>query len=207
MSKKPAPAEQLEPAAALDGLTQLQAKFCVYYVGEAAGDGARACEMAGYRGNKNVLYVQSFKNLRLPKIAAAIRQLRASIAAEGIASLDTRVHGYNERRESLLKVLRERGASKDMQEVPGGKTGWLVAEPRWIGGAEGGKEITVYRFDSALFHALQAVDKQAAQDLGQWTEKRELHGPEGGALEILVMEIPPAPELPPVDLEQVTEGD
>jgi hypothetical protein len=42
----------------------------------------------------------------------------------------------------------------------------------------------------ALLGELRAHERQAAEELGQWTEKRELTGKNGGPLEIKVTFVP-----------------
>jgi hypothetical protein len=65
--------------------------------------------------------------------------------------------------------MTERAA--DMAEVPGGGTGLLVRQ--YQGGAP------IYKVDTglvSLIGQLLAHEKQAAGELGQWTEKRDVSG-------------------------------
>ncbi len=78
----------------------------------------------------------------------------------------------------LLEVAAER--ARDMPDVPGGKTGILVRRKRRIGQGEHAETVTEYAVDAALLRELREHARQAAQELGQWTEKHE----HGGTLSI-----------------------
>jgi hypothetical protein len=56
-------------------------------------------------------------------------------------------------------------------DVPGGTTGLLVKDYK-------GKDADqpVYKVDTRLLAELRAHEKQAAEELGQWSEKQELTG-------------------------------
>jgi len=76
-------------------------------------------------------------------------------------------------RADLATLKAERAAA--MADVPGGKTGLLVCQYQTA------MALPVYRVDTgliSLYSQLLAIEKQAAEELGQWTEKRE---PAGGA--------------------------
>lgn len=57
-------------------LTLKQRKFCLAFVGEAAGDGTKAARIAGYRGNGVTLAAVAYENLNKPQIQACITELR-----------------------------------------------------------------------------------------------------------------------------------
>ena len=64
--------------------------------------------------------------------------------------------------------MTERGG--DMAEAPGGSTGLLVRQH------QGALAMPVYTVDTgllSLLSELRAIEKQAAEELGQWSEKRE----------------------------------
>ena len=68
-------------------------------------------------------------------------------------------------------MIDERAASPDFAEVPGGTTGLLVKDYK-------GKDADtlVYKVDTGLLAELRNHEKQAAEELRQWSEKRELPG-------------------------------
>ena len=77
-------------------LTNKQYRFVECYMGEAEGVAVRACEMAGYTGNKQTLYAQGSQNIRHPMICQAIQLIREA---------DPRIATRNERQRWWTKVM------------------------------------------------------------------------------------------------------
>jgi hypothetical protein len=105
------------------------------------------------------------RSLRLPPSAPKMRQ-------ERISSLQQRIDGYNERRQRLLAVIGERAVAG--WDAPGASTGLLVRRERSIGSGANQKFVAEYEVDTGLLRELRELEKQAAIDLGQWTEKRDV---------------------------------
>jgi hypothetical protein len=111
-----------------------------------------------------------------PEVCARVAELQNTIAA-GVVALEIsnrnmRVQALNERwnqlRSGLQRLLRER--AKDMADVPGGQSGLLCREFK---GKDAEKEI--FRVDPglvALLAELRAHERQAAEELGQWEQRR-----------------------------------
>lgn len=119
------------------------------------------------------------------------RLWRDEITREGIADRMARVAALNDRWQRLQRVIAARAV--EHAAVPGGDTGLLVrtvslvkvyrASPR-----EDGSEalapspatvlVTEYAVDTGLLRELREHEKQAAQELGQWSEKHELSATE-----------------------------
>ena len=102
-------------------------------------------------------------------------ELSAALVTTEISDRNARIQALQERwtrlRANLDRVLEERGAEM-AGVVPGGSTGLLMRDYK------GGKDTStpVYRLDPgvvALLAELRAHEKQAAEELGQWVEKRE----------------------------------
>ena len=109
------------------------------------------------------------------RVAELTTELSADLVAAEISDRNARIQALQERwtrlRANLDKVLEERGAEM-AGVVPGGSTGLLMRDYK------GGKDAStpVYRLDPgvvALLAELRAHEKQAAEELGQWVEKRE----------------------------------
>jgi hypothetical protein len=107
-------------------------------------------------------------------VCSRVSELRQTLCAGTIAleisSRNARVRAMQDRwsmlRAGIAQLMIERAA--DMAEAPGGGTGLLVRH--YQGGAP------VYKVDTglvSLIGQLLAHEKQAAEELGQWTEKRE----------------------------------
>jgi hypothetical protein len=139
-------------------------------------------------------------------VQAALDAINAAVKAEGIANRQNRIDGYNDRYRRLEEVIAARAADPTMAQVPGGTTGLLTREikfvvvyeskrldrehpdsevapdaetPTAIFPAKYKEPVEVYTVDTGTLKELRAVAQQAAQDLGQWTEKRELSGGDG----------------------------
>lgn len=79
------------------GLTVKERRFIEAYVGEAAGNGTRAAELAGYKGNTVTLGSVAAQNLRKHQIRAAVDRLLEQ---------DPLVAGRVERLRRLTAVAR-----------------------------------------------------------------------------------------------------
>jgi hypothetical protein len=107
------------------------------------------------------------------RVAELTSELSADLVSAEISDRNARIQALQERwtrlRANLDQVLGERG--KEMAGVPGGSSGLLMRDHK-------GKDAStsVYRIDPgvvALLAELRAHEKQAAEELGQWVEKRE----------------------------------
>jgi hypothetical protein len=63
--------------------------------------------------------------------------------------------------------------SKDMAAVPGGKTGIVTKTLKGIGKGEDFQAIEEYRVDTGTIAEIRDVQKQAAEELGQWIRRTE----------------------------------
>jgi hypothetical protein len=76
-------------------------------------------------------------------------------------------------------MLDEDG-NKRREGAPGGATGFITRDFKSTRDAL----IPVYAFDAALMKERRELRKQIAQELGEWTEKHELAGRDGGPIAI-----------------------
>jgi DNA-binding XRE family transcriptional regulator len=146
------------------------------------------------------------------KITEHYNELIERARRRGIARLDRRMDAYEDRHKRMSALLRER--AKDMKgEVAGGGTGTMVRTPKRVeilittvvvdeDGEQVSKESTTtreelyeYQFDAALLRELRELEKQVAQDTGQWSEKREVSGPDGGPVPITTIQVALDPDL------------
>lgn len=110
---------------------------------------------------------------RRPDFAARVeairQQWRAQIEQEGIANRQNRIAALNDRWRKLQQIIEARAADPTMT-APGSDTGLLVRTYK------PGKYKTVeeYRVDVGLAAELRAHEKQAAEELGQWTKKTDV---------------------------------
>lgn len=114
---------------------------------------------------------------------------RATVRRRGIGQLERRVAALNDRWERMQRVIEAR-AEAYADDDHGGETGLIRRKLMgWSGKGEDKEPIFDYEFDAALLKELREHEKQAAQELGQWTEKRELTGQNGGPIELNMREL------------------
>lgn len=137
----------------------------------------------------NALTVWRWK--KFPEFAARVQSnataLRAAIVARGIAERQNRVNALNERWLLMQRVITERAKHPEYAGAPGGDTGLLVKTVKAVGPGKDIELIEEYGVDVGLLRELRAHEQQAAQELGQWTEKKELTGKNGQAILVKVL--------------------
>jgi Helix-turn-helix of insertion element transposase len=107
------------------------------------------------------------------RVDSLVTDFRAHVRRHGIAIIENRI-GHLQRRHDLMnKVIVERAADPGMQDVPGGKTGLMVHNVKSIGSGADAERVDLYEVDTALLKELRDHERQAAQELGQWSEKSE----------------------------------
>lgn len=135
-------------------------------------------------------------------VESFLEAFRAKVRRQGIAILERRVQSLNNRWRRLEEVMRARAEDPSMQHVPGGNTGLLVRTYKQIGSGESAQIMEEYEVDAALLREFREHEKQAAQELGQWIDKKEHAGVKGSPLiaisEIVVVK-PEGADEPPKD--------
>jgi len=108
------------------------------------------------------------------RVAAIREQMRLAIVARGIAERQNRVDALNERWELMRQVIQAR-AEAGPSGVPGAKTGLLVKTVKAIGAGKDQYEVEEWAVDTGMLRELRAHEEQAAKELGQWTERRQVN--------------------------------
>ncbi len=107
-----------------------------------------------------------------PEFAARVKQIVADLGERSlrfaVARRHRRVRAMNDRWRKMKQVLRERAAAPEMENVPGGKTGLLVRKVKSIGGGDSAREVEEYEVDTGLLKEIRDLEKQVAQEVGQW---------------------------------------
>ena len=104
------------------------------------------------------------------RITRHIEEYRERIVAEGIANRQNRINALNDRWHRMRTVIDERSDELDGR-VAGGGTGLLA---RQIKLSTTGVQVEEFVVDTGLLREMRETEKQAAQELGQWTEKTDL---------------------------------
>jgi hypothetical protein len=105
------------------------------------------------------------------RVQSHIDQFREVTLSRGIADRARRVAALHDRWRRMHRVIAERAESDRMADVPGGTTGLLAHTVKGVGRGEDFQLIDLYEVDTGLLKELREHEKQAAQELGQWTEK------------------------------------
>lgn len=126
------------------------------------------------------------------RIEARLEELRAEVRRIGLATIERRVQAQNDRWFKMRQVIEARAEDPAMQDVPGGTTGLLVRTVKGIGSGDDFRVVEEFAVDTGLLRELREIEKQAGQELGQWTEKRDVTGAVAVAAELGVL-----PSLPP----------
>lgn len=110
------------------------------------------------------------------RIKGLVDELGNASRRYAIAHRNRRVRWLNDRVERMHSVIRDRAADPTMADVPGGPSGLMVRQVKVVGGGDQARVVEEYYVDTALLKELREHEKQAAQELGQWVEKKEVDG-------------------------------
>jgi len=178
-------------------LTDKRQAFVSYYLGEARMNATKAAALAGYKSPR----AEGCRLLTNADIQAEIDAALAELRAEGITAKGNRLNDYQEIRRRLWHVIDERAdgaAATDAaseavghtfgiggsSKMLGGASGLLVRKFNVVGAGRSARIIEEHQLDTGLITQLLNVDRQAAQELGEWSEKRTLTGPDDGPIEV-----------------------
>ncbi len=109
-----------------------------------------------------------------PAFAARVKEVAETLGEVAlryaVGRRARRLEGYDQRREELLRVVRERAADPAMAGVPGGGTGLLVRTVKVVGSGENAERVEEFKVDVGLLRELRELERQAAVEAGDWQE-------------------------------------
>lgn len=120
------------------------------------------------------------------RVAEHVRAIREAVLTQGIANKVKRVKAMDDRWNKLKRIADERGAAAAMRSVSGGTTGYIVRQVKFD---KFGGQIDEYAVDTGLLSELRALEKQAAQEVGDWVERKEHAGPGGGPIPVAQVDL------------------
>ncbi len=130
---------------------------------------------------------------RVPEFQARLSGIteayRAAVLSHGISLVENRVAAKHDRWLKIKQLILARASDPVMLDVPGGDTGLLIRQIKSIGFGKDSKIVEEFVSDTALLRALNDLEKEAAQDLGQWADRHELSGPGGGPIPIASLDL------------------
>jgi hypothetical protein len=113
---------------------------------------------------------------RNPVFAAQVEEhteeIRQEVRRHGIAIVERRVAALNDRWRRMQRVIDARAI--EHAKVPGGDTGLLVRKLKNLGSGENARIVEEYEVDTGFLSEVRATEKQAAEELGQWTERKSI---------------------------------
>jgi len=118
------------------------------------------------------------------ELEAQAASIRETVKAEGIVNRQNRLDAYNDRWRKMQSVIDGRAADKTFARAPGYTSGLLVHQYRTVGRGEDAQVMDEFAVDTGLLKEMRELEKQAAQDAGDWTEKREVTGKDGEPIAI-----------------------
>lgn len=92
--------------------------------------------------------------------------IRAAVLAQGIANKQYRIDAANDRHKAFTEIVRQR-AELHTHDEGGADTGWLVRTYKF---SPMGERFEEWSVDTGLNAAMSALEKQVAQETGQWAE-------------------------------------
>ncbi len=108
------------------------------------------------------------------KVDSILDDIRAALRRRAIASAERRVDRLNRDWLKLQAVIEARAADPELADVPGGNTGHIVHNVKGVGKGDDFQLIDLYEVDTGTLKELREIEKQAAQELGQWVEKSDM---------------------------------
>lgn len=128
---------------------------------------------------------------KIPAFNDRVAKLRAEFAEvarkHAIFTVEGRVKEYADRHARLKSVIEQRAERGG--DAAGADTGLLVRTYKSIGTGENAYAQEEWAVDTGMLREMRELEKQAAQDLGQWAEKKEHSGPNGGPIPIQAIEV------------------
>ena len=109
------------------------------------------------------------------RVAGIVEAERKAVLAKGIADKRNRVKFLDDRHRRLQRVIEARATDSTMATVAGGDTGLMVRTYKSIGTGPTATMVEEYAVDTGMLREMREHEKQAAIELGEWTEKVE-HG-------------------------------
>lgn len=141
-------------------------KFIAAFLGPARLNASEAARLAGYAHPG----AEGHRLLKNAEVQEAIAEWRDQIRKQGIADQTFRIERLNELDHRYWSLIEARAEQYD--HIPGGNTGLLVRQEK----ATADGVIVEYVADVAVTREIRELQKQMAQELGEWTEKRNIEG-------------------------------
>ena len=134
------------------------------------------------------------------RVAELVEQRKDAAMRHSIAQQDKRIGSMNDRWQKMHDIISARALDFDGL-VPGGETGLLT---RQIKLSNTGMTVEEYVIDALLLREMRALEEQAAKELGQWIERKEHTGKDGGPIGVTIRTV--IAVLPPGMQPELEDG-
>src|SRR5262249_43691411 len=111
------------------------------------------------------------------RVAAVVKAYADQTLNSGLARRERRIQVLSELHDKLLMIMQERSCAPEYAPIPGGKTGLLLRRVKGLN-AQGGE----FETGTGLVKEVRSLQEQVCRDVGQWKEKQEITGNNGGPL-------------------------
>ena len=168
-------------------------------------DGKPSDELIAKRLKINRTTLHRWK--KLPAFQARIDEILAEVKRKlkerGVTEKLNRIESLDNRHRLLKRIIEAR--SVEHKDVPGGDTGLLICQVKFIKVYESDEgeavadesvhptrtsvQVKEYSVDFGLLREMREIEKQAAIELGEWTQKHEHSGTDGGPMPITIIEV------------------
>jgi cell pole-organizing protein PopZ len=112
----------------------------------------------------------------LARVDEHVKRMDAACARRAIARKSSRVQALQDRWQRMQAVIDARADDPDNAAAAGGTTGLLVKQRRSIGSGEAAEIVDEFAVDTGLLKEMREHEKQAAQEMNQWTHHHEHRG-------------------------------
>lgn len=110
----------------------------------------------------------------MARVEEHLDEFREAVRRRGLAVLERRVDSLNDRWDRLHQIMNARAADPERASVPGWTSGLMVRNLKGIGKGKDFRVVETYEVDRGLLSEMREHEKQAAQELGQWVERKHV---------------------------------
>lgn len=185
-------------------LNERQEAFIAAYIGEAKFNAYKAARMAGYA--ESSLSSQTHYLTSHPEIRARIDEYLAELKADGLRHKENRIAAAQALFDDLVAIKGERAEEyRRLKEAmggepdsfgrltnmfgertipPGAETGLMNRTVKVVGAGRSQQMIEEFNIDTALTKTALDLMERIAREVGEWNEKAQITGADGGPIRI-----------------------
>lgn len=140
---------------------------------------ARVAEEVGI--SPKTLYEWKLLPLFIDAVRRKVQELDAATSQLRFAKRRNRIEALEQMAEDHLTIMQERAAwfANNDPDVPGGRTGRIIKRIKVVGVGKNSTLVTEYEEDKGLDQNFRDTIKHIAQERGEWSDKKEISGPNG----------------------------